>query len=255
MIDSHCHITDKAINAAEVISSMKSDGLKKLVTVGYDMPSSEAAYKLAAENEDVYCAVGFHPSDVGGIKDDSLDKLLEFSRGEKTVAIGEIGLDYHYPDTDRDAQKYWLCRQLELVKASGLPAIFHLRDAYEDMLTIIKSNLDKLPARGVMHCFSGSAETAKIYADLGFYVSFSGTVTFKNARNPVEAAKIVPDDLILVETDCPYLAPEPFRGKTNVPALVRYTLGKVAQIRGVDFDYAERLTEKNTMTLFSKMKR
>ncbi len=254
MIDSHCHLTDPRIDEAKTVADMKADGLTRLITVGYDMPTSRQCLEIATRYSEVYATVGVHPSDVKGMKDADLDELVALSRHEKAVGLGEIGLDYHYEDTDRELQKYWLCRQLELVREVKLPAVFHLRDAYEDMLDIIESNRSKLVAGGVMHCFSGSVETAKKYLDMGFYISLSGTVTFKNAKKTVEVARIVPDDRLLAETDCPYLSPEPYRGQLNLPKNVRHTVQRLAEIRQRDFEYIEEITSKNTFRLFSKMK-
>lgn len=254
MIDSHCHLTDERIDAKATAKQMKSDGLNALVTIGYDMPTSRSCVEIATTYPDVYATVGVHPSDVGGMTDADLDELKKLCSHKKVVAVGEIGLDYHYDDTDREKQKYWLCRQLELVQDVGLPAVFHLRDAYEDMLEIIVANRNKLVKGGVMHCFSGSVETAKKYLDMGFYISLSGTVTFKNAKKTAEVAKIVPEDRLLAETDCPYLAPEPYRGQLNVPRYVRHTIQRLAELRGKEFWYVEKITERNTKDLFFRMK-
>ena len=254
MIDSHCHLTDERIDTEKTIANMQADGLTALVTVGYDMPTSRRCLEIATTYPQVYATVGVHPSDVGGMTDADLDELKVLCQNPRVVAVGEIGLDYHYDDTDREKQKYWLCRQLELVEAVNLPAVFHLRDAYDDMLQIITAHRDKLTRGGVMHCFSGSVETAKKYLDMGFYVSLSGTVTFKNAKKTVEVAKIVPDDRLLAETDCPYLAPEPYRGQLNVPHYVRHTIQKLADIRQRDFGYIEEITQRNTKDLFFRMK-
>jgi len=254
MIDSHCHLTDERIDTKKTIENMKADGLTALVTIGYDMDTSRQCLEIAKNNQNVYASVGVHPLDVSGMTEKDLDVLNQMSQEDKVVAIGEIGLDYHYEDTDRQLQKYWLCRQLELIEQVKLPAVFHLRDAYEDMLEIITAKRHKLVKGGVMHCFSGSVETAKKYLDMGFYISLSGTVTFKNAKKLVDVAKIVPDDRLLAETDCPYLAPEPHRGQLNIPAYVRHTIDKLAEIRQKDFEYIEEITQKNTKNLFFKMK-
>jgi len=253
MIDSHCHLTDQRIDLDSTLKNMGADGLSALITVGYDMATSKRCLEIAKENENVFATVGVHPSDVFGMQEDDLTTLFEMSQEKKVVGIGEIGMDYHYEDTDKEKQKYWLCRQLELVERAKLPAVFHLRDAYDDMLKIIKDNRRKLVAGGVMHCFSGSVETAKEYLDMGFFISLSGTVTFKNARKTVEVAKIIPDDRLLAETDCPYLAPEPFRGQLNLPKYVKHTIQKLAELRQKDFLYIEEITANNAKKLFSKI--
>lgn len=256
LIDSHAHLTDERYGgASEIIASMRTDGLEKIVTVGYDLQSSKQAVSLAEANRDVYAAVGFHPSETGKITDGDLGEILALSRRDKTVAVGEIGLDYYYDDTDRPTQLKCLEAQLDVVDRSGLPVIFHIRDAYADMLDVLTRNRHKLRAGGVAHCFSGSLETAKIYLDMGLYISFSGSITFKNAVKFPEIIRAVPSDRILVETDCPYLTPVPFRGKLNYPAYVKYQAEKIAEVRGETVSAVEEYTRENTYRLFSKMKR
>ena len=169
--------------------------------------------------------------------------------------MGEIGLDYHYDDTDRKTQIYWLERQLEVVDQTGLPVCFHVRDAYEDFETVIRRNLGKLKGGAVLHCYSGSKETAEKFVDLGFYVSFSGSVTFSNAKKFYDIVPVVPRDKILIETDCPYLAPVPYRGETNYPRYVRKQAEKIAEILDEDYAEIERLTTDNAYRIFPKMQR
>lgn len=255
MIDTHAHLTDSQLNAEAIISSMQTDGLEKIICVGYDMPSSEGSFELAKKYDSIYAAVGIHPSDVGSATEDDMKRLAELSRHPKVVAIGEIGLDYHYEDTDKENQKKWLIRQLKLVEQCGLPAIFHLRDAFGDMLDIIKEYRSCLVSGAVMHCFSGSLETAYNYLDMGFYISFSGSVTFKNAHKFSEIVPEIPSDRLLVETDCPYLAPTPLRGSVNEPKNVWLTAQKVAELRNCDIKEIEKITADNAYALFTKMKR
>ena len=254
MLDSHCHLTDERLDAAAVIAAMAPAGLESLVTVGYDMPSSRRCVEIAAQNSKVYATVGLQPGELKGVVDSDLEELLTLSAHPKTVAIGEMGLDYFYDDVDRQTQRIWLQKQLELTAATKLPAVFHLRDAYEDMEKIISSSLNKLPSRGVMHCFSGSKETALRYVDLGFYISFSGSITFKNAVKFAEIVRALPAESILAETDSPYLAPVPLRGQTNYPQNVRLVVAKIAEYRGIDFEEAEALTTANARRLFAKMR-
>ncbi len=253
MIDSHAHLNDERYDAAAVVSNMKADGLKRIVVVGYDMPSSRRALELAQSYDDLYCAVGVHPSDCEGLTDGDIDELTEMCRQKKVVAFGEIGLDYFYDDVPRKKQKEALIRQLYAVKRTELPAVFHLRDAYEDMERIIADHRDCLKAGAVMHCFSGSKETAVKYADMGFYISFSGSITFKNAVKFPEIIKALPLDRILIETDCPYLTPVPYRGKLNYPAYVRFQAMKIAEVLGLSVEQVERITEQNTFDIFTKM--
>lgn len=202
----------------------------------------------------LYFAAGFHPSNLQDYQKGDEERLASLLQSPKGVAVGEIGLDYHYEDTDEAAQKRAFCAQLELAEALSLPVIIHSRDAAADTLQILKDNRAKLRAGGVMHCFSGSPETAKEYLKLGLYISFAGPVTFKNARRLDEVAKIVPPERILAETDSPYLAPEPFRGTLNTPKNVVQVYEKLAQLRGEEvFALAARIHE-NAKTLFYKIR-
>lgn len=256
LIDTHAHLTDERYGGArEIIDDMTADGLERIITVGYDMESSRECKRIAESNAAIYFDAGVHPSDSQRLSADPADELVALCADPKCVAVGEIGLDYHYDDTDRKTQIYWLERQLEVVDQTGLPACFHVRDAYEDFETVIRRNLGKLKGGAVLHCYSGSKETAEKFVDLGFYVSFSGSVTFSNAKKFYGIVPVVPRDKILIETDCPYLAPVPYRGKTNYPRYVRKQAEKIAEI--LDEDYAEikRLTTDNAYRIFPKMQR
>lgn len=254
LIDTHAHLTDKRFNIDEIITQMPQDNLKAIVTVGYDAKSSFLGADIANKNKNIFYAVGIHPSETKSAKAEDYKKFLEHSKNEKCVAIGEIGLDYHYPDTDKKKQYDELMIQLDLVKNANLPAIFHVRDSDGDMFEIIKNNLDKLPKRGVMHCFSGSLEMAKIYIDMGFYLSFSGVVTYKNAKKMPDIVKAIPLDRLVVETDCPYLPPEPFRGQTNYPKYVAKTAEKIADILNMDIEKVHEQTTINACKMFDKIK-
>lgn len=256
LIDTHAHLTDEQFGGSrEIIADMKADGLERIISVGYDLESSSGSALLAERNEAVYCAVGYHPSEIGRMTDDGLQQLYELSKHEKCVAIGEIGLDYHYPDTNKPVQKSGLEKMLELVESSALPVIFHIREADGDMLKTVKDNINKFKASGVVHCFSGSKETALEYIKLGFYISFTGVISFRNAEKFPEIIKALPKDRILIETDCPYLAPPPHRGEINYPKYVKYQAERIAQILGEDISEVERFTTENAYALFKKMKR
>ena len=218
-----------------------------------ETPTAAPAERLAAAPA-LYFAAGFHPSNLQDYQTGDEERLASLLQSPKGVAVGEIGLDYHYEDTDEAAQKRAFCAQLELAEALSLPVIIHSRDAAADTLRILKDNRAKLRAGGVMHCFSGSPETAKEYLKLGLYISFAGPVTFKNARRLDEVAKMVPPERILAETDSPYLAPEPFRGTLNTPQNVVQVYAKLAQLRGEEvFALAARIHE-NAKTLFYKIR-
>lgn len=251
MIDSHCHLTDERYNGAgDVIAALARDGLEAVVTVGYDTASSRAAAALAETDARVFAAAGIHPSEF--THEDDFDGIMPLLTHPKVVAYGEIGLDYHWDEPDRELQKRKFIAQLELAMAAGLPIIVHSRDCDGDMLPLLKSFAPNIKNGLVMHCFSSSAEIAREYVKLGFYISFAGPVTYKNADKG-DAIRAVPDDLLLAETDCPYLTPMPHRGKLNYPAYVRYTLERLAVERGRSFDELEALTSRNARRLFHKM--
>lgn len=254
LIDTHAHLTDtRYLSPDGIIASMTDDGLERIISVGYDLESSLGSLEIAKKNAAVYCAVGFHPSDVGKMKDGDFETLANAAKHCKCVAIGEIGLDYHYPDTDKPTQHKGLETMFELVSVTGLPAIFHIRDADGDMLAAVKANRDKFKKTGVVHCFSGSKEIAQSYVDMGFYISFTGSITFKNAAKFPEIIRNIPLDRILVETDCPYLTPEPHRGELNYPRNVKFQAAKIAEILGRSEEEIAAVTTANAYRLFDKM--
>lgn len=253
LIDTHAHLTDERIDCKQVIADMKADGLDRIITVGYNMESSVGSYDIAQTDDRVFCALGIHPSNTNEVKDGDYDKLLELSKNKKVVAIGEIGLDYHYDDTDKVKQQKEFLAQMDLVKSANLPVAIHLRDAYQDMYNLIKANKDKFSKGGVMHCFSGSKETALQYIDMGFYISFSGTITFKNAKSYPDIIKAIPRDRILIETDCPYLAPTPFRGQLNYPKYVSYQAERIGDILLESPEKIKEITYQNAFRLFDKL--
>ena len=256
LIDTHAHLTDERYcGAKDIIDSMRADGLEKIITVSYDLDSSIKSLELAKANKDIYCAVGVHPDNAQSLTDDPCEKLLALSRDSKCVAIGEIGLDYFYDSTDKPKQAYWLDRQFELVEQADLPVIFHIRDAYEDMEKVLKQNLNKLKKGAVVHCYSGSLETALKYIDMGFHISFTGSITFKNAKKFPDIIKALPLERIMLETDCPYLAPTPHRGELNYPKFVKYQAERIAEILEMDASEVERITTENAYKFFEKMNR
>ena len=257
LIDTHAHLCDEIYGGAEdIIGGMAADGLSRIITVAYDLPSSEFNRELSAKHEKIYFAAGVHPNnaDEKGVSDAECERILQLTKDEKCVAVGEIGLDYHYESTNKANQKDALQKQLIVAEKAELPVAFHVRDAYEDAYEIIKEHAAKLKKSAVMHCFSGSLETARQYLDMGFYISFSGSVTFKNAKKFPEIVRNIPLDRLLVETDSPYLTPDPYRGTTNYPKFVRLTARKIAEILGKDEDEIARVTTENAKRLFFKMK-
>lgn len=244
LFDTHTHLDDKKFDQdrSAVIDSLKSEGVSLLVNIGADMQSSENSIALSEKYDFIYASVGVHPSDTKDLTDEDIQKLEKMSRHEKVVAIGEIGLDYYWDEPERDIQKKWFIKQLALAKDLNMPYIIHDRDAHSDTIEIIK----KVGyTNGVMHCFSGSAEFAQEVIKMGMYVSLSGTVTFKNAQKTKAVAGIVPLDKLLIETDSPYLTPEPFRGKRNNSGYLKYTAQKIAEIRNMEFEEIAKITMEN----------
>ncbi len=258
-IDTHAHLNyeNKYGDMPALLQAIAAAGVREVINVGWDLPSSRLAAKMAESGPGalprLYFAAGFHPSDCAKMQEGDLQRLAALLAGPRGVAVGEIGLDYHYDGTDEAAQKRAFAAQLELAHSLGLPVVIHSRDAAADTLALLQENRTKLAAGGVMHCFSGSPETAKEYLKLGLYISFAGPVTFKNARRLDEVAKAVPADRILAETDSPYLAPEPLRGTLNTPANVVRVYEKLALLRGVPTAELAAQVRKNAHTLFKKM--
>ena len=251
LIDSHVHLDDRRFDndRDRIIKGLKDDGIELVLNIGADLQTSIASVSLAEKYDNVYAVVGVHPHSAKEVDDSTLEILKSFATRDKVVAIGEIGLDFHYDNSPRDVQKKWFREQLELAKEVDLPVVIHSRSATQDTFNIIKEAQDgKL--RGVLHCYSDSLEMAMEYIKLGFYISLAGPVTFNNARVPKEVAKAVPLDRLLIETDSPYLTPTPNRGKRNEPAYVRYVAAEIAELRGMSFDELIKVTNKNTKELF-----
>ena len=251
LIDSHVHLDDERFDGDRdiLIKSLKSNGIELVINIGADMKSSIDSIELAKRYDNIYAAIGVHPHSASEMTENTLDELRDMAKEDKVIAIGEIGLDYYYDNSPRDIQRKWFREQLELAKELDLPVIIHSRDATKETYDIIKEAQDGT-LRGVLHCFSGSVEVAMEYIKLGFYISIGGTVTFKNSRVVREVAEAVPLDKFLVETDCPYLTPEPYRGKRNEPMFVKYAAEKIAEIRGISFEELSKATNKNTKELF-----
>lgn len=235
LFDTHAHLLSESFDEdrEQLIERLPSLGLAGVIEIGTTLADSAQAVSLAARTDYIYAAVGVHPHEAGDAPDDFIERLEALAAHEKAVAIGEIGLDYHYDFSPRDAQREVFSRQLALARRLGLPVAIHMREATQDTLAILGAHKG---LRGVMHCYSGSAETARILVDMGLCISFTGSVTFKNARKTVEAAAAVPMERIMAETDCPYLSPEPVRGRRNDPSNVRHVLQKLADVKGVSFE-------------------
>lgn len=255
MIDTHAHINypERYGDEEALFADLSAAGMERLIDVGWNYDSSLYAARQAERCPFVYFAAGFHPSNLDDFTEGDFERIAELLQSPKGVAVGEIGLDYHYENTDEEAQKRAFAAQMELAHACRLPFIVHSRDAAADTLSLLKQNKKFLEYGAVMHCFSGSPETAAEYLKLGLYISFAGPVTFKNARRLDEVAKIVPADRILAETDSPYLAPEPLRGTQNTPKNVKYVYEKLAHLRGVPLPLLEEQIRKNAYALFKKL--
>lgn len=253
LIDTHAHINDERLlpRAAEIHESMPEKGIESLIVVGYERPSSESAVELSLKYPRFYAAVGIHPHDSKTASIEDYDRFKELSELLKTVAIGEIGLDYYYDLSDRDVQKRVFHEQIELAHSLKKPMIFHIRDAYGDALQILKEHRGDLEYGGVMHCYGGSTEMMREFVKLGLHIAFGGAVTFKNFGK-AEVVKAVPADRLLLETDCPYMTPVPFRGKDNIPEYIAFVRDKIQEWR-TDIS-VEEVTSENARTLFKLSK-
>ena len=250
IFDTHAHYDADRFDSDRdaLLSAMPGVGVGLVLDPGCDLPSSRAAAELAERYPHVYAAVGIHPENCGDFVPEHMDALRQLAREPKVVAIGEIGLDYYWPENPpRDFQQQVFRAQLELALELNLPVIIHDREAHGDSLAIVK----EYPAlRGVFHCYSGSVEMARELLALGWYLGFDGPVTYKNARKTVEVAEMVPLDRILIETDSPYMSPVPLRGKRNDSRNVFYIAEKLAQIKGMTTEELARLTMENGKSLF-----
>lgn len=252
-VDTHCHIDDAVFGTAEdVVSACDRYGVKTIINIGCNLQSSLSGKALAERYDGVFFAAGYHPSDASDYAA-SASEIRKFLSHEKCVAVGEIGIDYHYGKEDAELQKRVFVDQLETAIKFDLPISVHSRDATEDTLKIVKEYARR-GVRGVIHCFSGSVETAKQYVDVGFMIGFGGTVTFKNAKNVAEVAKAIPTDCILTETDSPYLSPEPFRGRRNSPENIPIICNFLSGLRKEDPEVFAEAVLANACRLFNKLK-
>lgn len=251
VIDSHAHLNDARLhsNLPHWIEAARAAGLSAIINVGYDLPSSELAVNQAQRFPEIYAAVGVHPHDAATWTDQLATRLEALSYRPRVQAWGEIGLDFHYDNSPRDVQEEVFAIQLELAKRRGLPVIIHNRDAHAAVLRILQQHAP-YPAGGVMHCYSSSPEMLPAFLELGFYISLAGPVTFKNSRRLPEVVRRVPLDRLLAETDSPYMAPEPYRGKLNHPALVTEVIRKMAEILEMEYADVAQTTAANGRRLF-----
>lgn len=248
IVDSHAHFNDERFEGFrdEIIKTMKQYGVKKIVNCGTDYQRIEECLQLSRKYDFCFTAIAFHPSEIPDDTEIDYDRLYEIIKTERVVAVGETGLDYYWRPDNKERQQREFVKHIELAKKADLPIIVHDRDAHADTMEILKTH----KPRGVVHCFSGSVEMAKEIVKLGMYIGIGGVLTFKNGRVLKEVAREIPLERILLETDAPYMAPEPFRGKTNHSALIIYVAQTLAEIKGVSVDEVLKVTAKNAEELF-----
>lgn len=256
LIDTHCHLNDEKLlcDVDRIVDDFAKDNLESAICVGYDMPSSELAVTLANKYGKVYAAVGVHPHDADTLDDEACQRLLELAKDGKVVGFGEIGLDYYYDLSEREVQKSAFAKQIELANQASLPVVLHVRDAYEDTRKILFDMRNHIQNGLLLHCYSGSSEYVKIFDKLGAYYAFGGAITFKNAKHNLESLAVVAKDRLLLETDCPYMTPVPYRGKTNEPRYVALVAQKAAEVLGVSVEEIENITTQSAKRLFTRLK-
>lgn len=255
LVDSHCHIDGKQFDddRDEVVQRAQGAGIELMLTIGTGDPHTDEidrAVQVADKYENVYASVGVHPHDAKLYDDRAEQHLIELAKSHKVIAWGEIGLDFYYDHSPRDVQQQVFRRQIRTARELGLPIIIHSRDADDLTVEVLTEECSWNGFRGIMHCFGGTPQMAEALMKIGFMISFAGNVTFKKAENLREAARVVPLDRMLVETDCPFLTPEPLRGKRNEPAYVEHTARFLADLKGVSFEELASQTTSNFLDFF-----
>ena len=251
IFESHAHYDDDAFDEdrESLLGSLQQQGIEYVINVGASLASTARAISLAADYDFIYAAAGVHPSDTGELNEENFTWLKDQCKKDKVVAVGEIGLDYHYPDTNKPIQQKWFARQLWLANEVQLPVIIHSRDAAKDTLDIMKGEAP-VEKGGVIHCYSYSKEMAAEFLKMGYYFGIGGVLTFKNAKKLREAVEYIPMDRLLIETDSPYLAPEPYRGKRNCSLYLPYVVDALAEIKGLTPEEVITITRENGLSLF-----
>lgn len=251
IFDTHAHYDDEDFDADryELLESMKEHGVGTIVNIGASMRSCKTTLALAEKYPFVYGALGVHPSDCGTMTEEDIRWIKTNAANEKIVAIGEIGLDYYWDNVERDVQKKWFVRQLEIAKETGLPVIIHSRDAAQDTLEIMKAE-HKDTTGGVIHCFSYGVEMAREYLNMDYFIGVGGVLTFKNGKKLKEVVEYAPMDKLVLETDCPYLAPVPYRGKRNSSLYLTHVVEEMAAIKGMSVEEVIRVTAENAKRLY-----
>ena len=250
IFDTHAHYDDDAFNEdrEQLLADLPGQGIARVVDVGASLASCRKVLELMEQYDYIYGAIGVHPSETAELTEESYSWLKEQCQKEKCLAVGEIGLDYYWDHESHDLQKEWFIRQLELARKHNLPVLIHSREAAADTMEIMKGHAQGL--NGVIHCYSYSKEMAKEYVKMGFYIGIGGVVTFKNAKKVKETVAEIPLTSIVLETDCPYLAPEPFRGKRNQSAYIQYVAEKIAEIKEISYEEVVAQTEKNARAMY-----
>ena len=258
IFETHAHYDDESFNddREALIRSLPEKGIGRIINVGASIETTKTTLELAAKYDYIYAAVGVHPSDINGLNEETFAWLKEQASLSKTVAIGEIGLDYYWDKEPeiQAKQRYWFVRQLALAQQADLPVIIHSRDAAEDTMQIMEKAYED-GIKGVIHCYSYSPEMAQEYVKMGYFIGVGGVVTFKNARKLVQTVEEIPLSAIVLETDCPYMAPEPHRGTRNDSRNIPYVIEKIAKIKGISAEEVEETTRENAFALFSKVPR
>lgn len=250
IFDTHAHYDSEQFNEdrEELLCSMEEQGVGTIVNVCASYASCERVTNMVQKYPFMYAAVGIHPDHVGSLNEETFARMKELFSRDKVIAVGEIGLDYYWDNESHDLQKKWFIRQLELARELDLPVLIHSRDAAADTMEIMKAHAEGL--NGVIHCYSYSREMAQEYVKMGFYIGVGGVVTFKNGRKLKETVAEIPLESIVLETDCPYLAPEPYRGKRNHSAYIRYVAETIAEIKGVTYEEVVAQTEENARKMY-----
>ncbi|TVY06814.1 TatD family hydrolase [Paenibacillus cremeus] len=251
LIDTHAHLNAPQFDEdrQEVIERALQNGIRRIVNVGFNRETIPSSIALAEQYDFIYSTVGWHPTDAIDMKPEDLQWIESLCQHEKVVAIGEIGLDYYWDTSPKEVQDRVFRDQIRLARKVGMPIVIHNRDAHHDVVQTLREER-AAEVGGVMHCYSGSWETAKLCLDMNFYISFGGPVTFKNAKQPKEVLEKVPLDRLLFETDAPYLAPHPYRGKRNESSYVRLVAEIAAEIKGISLEELAEITTHNAVTLF-----
>lgn len=251
IFDSHAHYDDEAFDEdrEELLKALEKSGIGKVVNVGASMKTSLASIELSNKYDFIYASVGVHPSETEELTEEKINELKEYSKFDKVLAIGEIGLDYYYPTPDRELQKTWFYRQLDLAVETKLPVIIHSRDAAKETMDILKEYQGKI-SKGVIHCYSYGVEMAKEFVNIGYYIGIGGVLTFNNAKKLKEVVREISIDNIVIETDCPYLSPVPNRGKRNSSLNLEYVIKELSSIKDLSEDEVKEITYNNAMKLY-----